>query len=144
VSPNHDIRLGGSQLLGHQRSLRREHEPIGTRDATVNNAKRPACHAERHEFGKACHPIPAIEGDPLASEAIPTLRQLMAAEIVSKAAPAILCIKRELFLTIAGYHVTAPGSDRGNRLLRLRAIGHDIARANRVCGIDTERRGSRA
>jgi hypothetical protein len=41
VSGDHDIRLGGSQHLGNQLSQRREHEPIGPRDATVNNAKRP-------------------------------------------------------------------------------------------------------
>ena len=53
---------------------------------------------------------------------------MIAARIVSEPAPAILCIKRKLFLTIAGYHVTAPGTDSGNRLLRLRAIGDNIAR----------------
>src|SRR5262249_21103824 len=112
VSGYHDIRLGRPQLLGYQRSLRREREPNGPRDTTVNNAKRPACDAERYEFGKAGHPLPAIKGDPLASKAIPTLRQLIAAGIVSEPAPTVLATECQH----AGHHVTSPRSDGRNRL----------------------------
>src|SRR5262249_49617980 len=94
------------------------------------------------EFGKARHPPPAIEGDSLASEGVPALRQLIAPGILREPAPAILGTKRELLLTVAGHHATSPRSDSRNRLLRLRAVGAYIARANRVCCIDAERRGS--